>query len=97
MSYQDDLRKDIKSLFAEELDSEKDMTQEEWQSLKTSAKERAVFLHVFKNYDFTAIDSLLNNMDELANCEISRESVLAAWEDGKRKASHKKGSKDKGE
>ena len=86
--------KGLKEILKKENKSDYNTSSEEWDSLKFSEKQKAIFLHVFKHYDFTVVDALLNNIDDLKEAEITAEQVLSAWEDGKRKGSKKDVSED---
>jgi len=93
MSDEQDNLKNLKEAINKEFGHTDDISQEEWQALEFSEKQRAVFLHVFKHYDFTIVDTLLNNIDSLKEVAITPEQVLAAWESGKSNPLHTRGSK----
>ena len=86
--------KGLREILKKENKNAGDASSEEWDSLKFSEKQKAIFLHVFKHYDFTVVDALLSNIDDLKEAEITADQVLSAWEDGKRKGSKKDVSED---
>jgi len=89
MSDEKDDLKTLREAMESEFGHNDDISQEDWQALEFSEKQRAVFLHVFKHYDFTVVDMLLNNVDKLKTATVTSEQILAAWEQGKREQPHK--------